>query len=147
MIRLACVALLLCAGLYAQTPQADDTDRAEIVRLEKVWNNAHVLGDADALDRLWSDDLEVAVPKMPVMNKKELVAFVRSGRMKFTVYDTSDVNIRIFGQTAIVTGGLQRKRTINGNEVNDNWRFTKVYVRGASGWHVVSFHASEAANP
>ena len=147
MIRLACVALLLWAGLYAQTPQTDDTDRAEIVRLEKVWNNAHVLGDADALDRLWSDDLEVAVPKMPVMNKKELVAFVRSGRMKFTVYDTSDVNIRIFGQTAIVTGGLQRKRTINGNEVNDNWRFTKVYVRGASGWHVVSFHASEAANP
>jgi Domain of unknown function (DUF4440) len=84
---------------------------------------------------------------MPVMNKKELVSFVRSGRMKFTVYDTSDVNIRIFGQTAIVTGGLQRKRTINGNEVNDNWRFTKVYVRGANGWRVASFHASEAANP
>jgi ketosteroid isomerase-like protein len=146
MTGLACLALLLCAGLYAQ-PQADDADRAEIVRLEKVWNNAHVLGDADALDRLWADDLEVAVPKMPVMNKKELVSFVRSGRMKFTVYDTSDVNIRIFGQTAIVTGGLQRKRTINGNEVNDNWRFTKVYVRGANGWRVASFHASEAANP
>jgi ketosteroid isomerase-like protein len=144
---LACLALLFCAGLYAQPPQADDTDRAEIVRLEKVWNNAHVLGDADALDRLWADDLEVAVPKMPVMKKKELVSFVRSGRMKFTVYDTSDVNIRIVGQTAIVTGGLQRKRTINGNEVNDKWRFTKVYVRGANGWRVASFHASEAANP
>ena len=145
MSRLAFVILSLCLASYGQTPTTD-SDRAEISRLEKLWNDAHVRGDADTLDHLWADDLEVAVPKMPVMKKTQLVAFVRSGRMKFTVYDTSDVNIRTFGQSAIVTGRLQRKRTINGNEVTDDWRFTKIYVRTENGWRVASFHASEAAN-
>jgi ketosteroid isomerase-like protein len=146
MTRLMYVALLVCAGLFGQTSQTDEADRSEIARLEKLWNDAHVRGDADALDSLWADDLEVAVPKMPVMKKLGLIAFVRSGRMKFLLYDTSDVNIRTFGQAAIVTGRLQRKRAINGNEVSDDWRFTKTYIRAASGWRVVSFHASEAAN-
>lgn len=143
MVRLALVALSFGAAVYGQMPK--DADRGEIARLERVWNEAHLRGDADTLDRLWAEDLEVAVPKMPVMKKKELVEFVRSGRMKFSAYNTSEVNIRIFGQGAIVTGRLQRKRTINGNEVADDWRFTKVYVRGANGWRVASFHASQAA--
>lgn len=31
-------------------------DLKELHRLEAVWNNAHVKGDADALDKLWSND-------------------------------------------------------------------------------------------
>lgn len=37
-------------------------DRAELSRLEETWNQAHLHGDAEALNRLWADDLEVAVP-------------------------------------------------------------------------------------
>ena len=50
--------------------------RAELARLEDVWNQAHLHGDTEALDRIWADDLEVAVPQMPIWNKAELVAFV-----------------------------------------------------------------------
>jgi len=118
-------------------------DRAELQRLETVWNQAHVKGDSATLARLWADDLEVAVPKMPVMRKGELIKFVDSGRMKFQRYETSDLNFRIYGQSAVVTGRVLRKREINGRAVEDDWRFTKVYQRTADGWRVVSFHASE----
>jgi hypothetical protein len=30
--------------------------------------------DADALDRLWADDLTVAVPAMPVLTKRDSMA-------------------------------------------------------------------------
>ena len=123
------------------------TDRQELQRLERVWNEAHTAGDAKALVRLWADDLEVAVPKMPVMKKGELTKFVESGRMKFQRYETSDLNFRVYSQSAVVTGRLQRKREINGRAVEDDWRFTKVYQRTADGWQVVSFHASEAPAP
>jgi hypothetical protein len=46
-----------------------------------------------------------------------------------------------------VSGRLQRTRLINGKELSDDWRFTKVYVREEQQWRVVSFHASEAAQP
>lgn len=118
-------------------------ERDELQRLETKWNEAHVRGDSATLSRLWADDLEVAVPKMSVMSKGELIKFVESGRMKFQRYETSDLNFRIYGQTAVVTGRVQRKREINGRAVEDDWRFTKVYQRTADAWRVVSFHASE----
>jgi hypothetical protein len=85
------------------------------------------------------------VPRMPVLTKADAVKFAPSGHMKFLRYQTSDLRIRLFENVAVVTGRLQRTHSMNGQEVSDDWRFTKVYVRSAQGWRVVTFHASEAA--
>ncbi len=99
-------------------------------------------GNSNALDALWANDLEVVVPQMPVMTKAD-----RSGRMKFLHYETSDLRVRVYANAAVVTGRLQRTRSLNGNEISDDWRFAKIYVRQSGKWRVVSFHASEAAKP
>jgi len=124
-----------------------DADVRELERLETVWNEAHEHGDADALEAIWADDLEVAVPRMPVLTRAEVAKFAHSGRMKFERYRTSDLHIRVYDNAAVVTGRLQRLRTMNGQQVSDDWRFTKTYIRQAKKWRVVSFHASEAAQP
>jgi len=144
--RLVAACPLAVVLMFAQNTPGN-ADREELQRLERVWNEAHIRGDSETLGRLWADDLEVAVPKMPVMQKGELIKFVDSGRMKFQRYETSDLNFRTYGQSAVVTGRLQRKREINGRTVEDDWRFTKVYQRTDDGWRVVSFHASEAPAP
>ncbi|HXN64980.1 MAG TPA: nuclear transport factor 2 family protein [Candidatus Acidoferrales bacterium] len=130
----------------AQT-STNDRDLRELQRLEAVWNEAHEQGNAGALEALWADDLEVAVPRMPVMTKNVALNFARTGQMKFLRYATSDLHIRVYGDAAVVTGRLQRIRAMNGKEVSDDWRFTKVYVREEQKWRVVAFHASEAAQP
>jgi hypothetical protein len=148
MRNLALMAFLLSLGIIPLAASATEAeDVAELTRLETVWNQAHVKGDAEALDRLWAEELEVAMPKMPVMTKAGALKFARSGRMKFERYETSDLKIRIYGGAAVVTGRLERSRTLNGQTVDDDWRFTKVYVRRDGQWRVVSFHASEAARP
>jgi hypothetical protein len=82
---------------------------------------------------------------MAVMSKAEALSFSRSGRMKFLHYVTSDIRIRVYGETAVVNGRLQRTRSMNGKEISDDWRFTKAHVKQAQQWRVVSFHASETA--
>lgn len=124
---------------------ADPAIQAELQRLETTWNNAHVAGDAAALDALWADELVVTVPKMPLFNKTQSLAIWRTGRMKFKKYETSDLAFRTFGDTAIVTGALVRDRSFAGKDIHDDWRFTKVYVRRDGKWRVVAWHASEAA--
>ena len=134
----------------AQSTKANPQDaavQAELERLEKVWNDAHVAGDAAALDALWADELVVTVPKMPLFNKTQSLAIWRSGKVKMKRYDTSDLAFHIMGDTAIVTGALIRERAFNGKEVRDDWRFTKVYVRRDGKWRVVAWHASDAAMP
>jgi len=145
----ASVLLLSCLSV-AQPPSAaadEARDKQELARLETVWNQAHEKGDADALAALWADDMEVAVPRMPVLTRADALSFAKSGRMKFQRYQTTDLHIRIYGDAALVTGRLQRSRTINEKQMEDDWRFTKVYVRQNGLWKVVAFHASEAAQP
>ena len=140
--------LFLLAATASATPQpSTESDTRELERLERVWNEAHEQGDADALEPLWADDMEIDVPRMPVMTRGDALKFAHSGRMKFLHYATSALRIRIYGDTAVVTGRMQRTRTLNSQQVSDDWRFTKVYVREKQGWRVVSFHASEAAAP
>ncbi len=123
----------------------DAFDLKDLYRLEIVWNDAHVKADADALDQLWANDLVVTVSSMPVMSKAEALAMVRSNRMPFSKYETSELNVRRFGNSAVVTGQLRRERSMNGKTITDNWRFTKTYVRVGGRWRVVAWHASPAA--
>ena len=119
----------------------------EFEHLEHAWNAAHRAGDAAALDRLWADDLEVAVPGMAPMTKAEALSFARTGRMRFERYESSEIKVRVYGDSAVVTGRLRRTRLLNGQTRDDDWRFTKVYSRQGGGWRVVSFHASESPQP
>src|SRR5579862_1391770 len=89
-----------------------DNDARELTHLEEVWYQAHVAGDAETLDHLLADGLEVAVPHMAVMTRAEALGFARSGRMKFLPYETSDLHIRVYGDAAVVTRQLLRTRTL-----------------------------------
>jgi ketosteroid isomerase-like protein len=152
-MKLVCCAILsvvisaLALPMRSSAQTSHDADVNELERLEAVWNEAHEHGDADALEKLWADDMEVAVPKMPVLTRADALKFARSGRMKFLSYRTSDLRVRVYDNAAVVTGRLQRRRSMSGQETSDDWRFTKTYVREAGRWRVVSFHASEAAQP
>ena len=122
-----------------------DADVATLTSLETDWNAAHVRGDAAALERMFGDDVVVLVPGMRVMTKADAVGMFTSGRMKFDRYETSETRFRVYDATAIVTGRLRRTRVVAGATVDDDWRFTKVYLRRAGRWQVVSFHASNTA--
>ena len=140
-------AILIAIALLQGSAEVskDAFDLKELYRLEAVWNDAHVKGDADTLDQLWANDLVVTVAAMPVMNKADSLAMVRSNRMPFIKYETSELNVRRFGNSAVVTGRLLRERSMNGKAIIDNWRFTKTYVMVEGRWRVVAWHASPAA--
>ena len=142
---LTAIVALLCTAAQAQAPAAaaPTQDLAPFTQLESQWNDAHLQGDAEALDRLWADELRVVVPRMTPLSKAEALSFLRSGRMKFSRYETSELGVRVYGDTAVVTGRVRRSRERAGQMVEDDWRFTKVYVRTAGAWRVVAYHASE----
>ena len=140
-----CVAAWIFATVIVQEPTSklrESADAQQLSRLENVWNDAYVRADADALDRLCADDLVVTMSDMQVLNKPQSIGILRSGKVRFQRYETSDIRIRVYDNAAVVTGRLQRTRNAHGQEANDDWRFTKVYIRRADKWQVVAWHAS-----
>ena len=146
---LAALIITTCSlsGL-ANNPQESSevsSDVAELSRLEQVWNDAYVHGNIEPLEQLFADDLVVTMTDMALLTKAQSIRLLRSGHLKFPRYQTSDIRIRVYNDAAVVTGRLQRTRTVNGNNIDDDWRFTKVYVRRAGKWQVVAWHASTNA--
>jgi hypothetical protein len=137
---------IFCLPAVANRSQQSD-DVAELSRLESVWNDAYTSGKVEPLDQLLANDLIVTMTDMATLNKAQSIGLLRSGHLKFPRYETSDIRIRVYNDAAVVTGRLQRTRTVNGNNVDDDWRFTKVYVRRSGKWQIVAWHASTSAKP
>lgn len=144
-LALTIAALALLA--WGPSPRAadDPASRDEIAKLEQAWNDAHVKGDFAALDRLLADDITILVPGMDPIDKAGAIGVFKSGRMKFTRYETTGAEIRVYGEAAIVTGRLQRTRAMGEKVVSDDWRFTKVWVRRYGAWRAVWFDAIATA--
>jgi uncharacterized protein (TIGR02246 family) len=138
------VGLLLISVTLTQAQQSK-ADNEELAKLETAWNEAHLKGDAAVLAQLWEDSLVVTVPGMAPMNKSASLAVWRSGQFKFDKYETSEIDIRVYGDAAVVTGRLLRTRTFNGRTADDNWRFTKMYIKQRGQWKVIAYHASPVA--
>ena len=147
MITMWVIAALLLADPSAGQGPEGLADKEQLVKLEEVWNQAHLRGDAGALAGLWAEDLVVIVPRMRIFSRADALAMVQSGRMGFERYETTDVQVRVYGEAALTTGRLRRTRVVGGNVMKDDWQFTKAYIRQQGQWRVVAFHASDAPAP
>ena len=136
--------LTLLTFLQPAAVSTDAADLKELYRLEDVWNTAHVKGDTEALDKLWAADLEIIIAAMRLMTKAEALEMARSNKMPFTKYETSELKVKRFRDSALVTGRLLRERVMARKTITDNWRFMKVYAMSGGRWRVTAWHASPA---
>src|SRR5439155_5333119 len=116
-LSICVVVLILIQTSVGKADHAADVQK--LTRLEKVWNDAYVRADADALEQLCADDLVVTMTDMVVLNKRSSIAILRSGKVKFERYETSDLGTHVYDRAAVVTGRLQRTRSVQGREMND----------------------------
>lgn len=143
MVALLALAL---AGTWAfalvPKPQHHEA-RHEIEQLEETFRAAMLNGDATSLSSLLADDYMGITASGTLQTKDDLLANIRSGKVHFTVLDISDRRIRFYGATALVTCRAEIEGTTPGGAVSGSFRYTRVYVRDASGvWKIVSFEAS-----
>lgn len=140
--RIATALFGLLTMILSPCLAAQEAAVQEIRRLESVWNEAHLHGDLAALDDLWSPDLTVVVPDMSPFSKAELLEMWKSVPVTFSAYTTTELQIRVFGDSAVTTGRLHRTRNFAGREKTEDWFFTKTYARLDGKWRVVAFHSS-----
>ena len=110
----------------------------EIKKLEQDRNEALVHGDAAALDRLNSADYTVVNEWGHVLTKAQILDGFKSGAIKFESREQSDLNIRVYGNTAVVIGRVVEKGTQNGKSMSPQVRFSRVYVKEKGKWVAVS---------
>jgi ketosteroid isomerase-like protein len=151
--NLAVAVLLLPAALAAAQTEngsrARDTGVQQTIRkLDGERIQAQIHADTAALDRLYADDFIGVGPSGTVRSKPQVMEDFRSGTLKFQSITTDEVEVRVYGNTAVETGRSTMGGQDNGKTVPRDTRFTRVWVKQQGRWRLVANHySSQASQP
>ncbi len=110
---------------------------AEIRRLEGELAAALVKGDLDALERLYADTLVYAHSGGQIDSKAGWLERLRSD-LRIEIYETRDVIVADFGNTAVSMGNTRQASVWKGSRSEIELRFTRVYLKDGGGWRIVA---------
>jgi ketosteroid isomerase-like protein len=130
-----------CVQSAESAPKGTDA-RDEIVRLEEERNRAILHGDFATLERMTSDDYTFITLRGELRTKSEIVKGFKSGSFKYESRQISDLNVRLYGTTAVVTGRSTQKGREDGKDYSGDYRFTRVYVQQGGRWITVALQTT-----
>lgn len=140
-MRLLTVFLLLLAPClsWAHPPltlEQADTD----------WNRLRLQGDAQTLAPLLADDWLLTHSDGRIQHKADYLQELATRQRRNTRIDNEDVQIRHYGDTAVITGTSVQAAISDGKPWEGRFRFTRVWVQRNGHWQMVASHSSRLAN-
>ena len=140
------VATLTAASAGAQGAATASVEE-QIKKMEKDRAAAVVKADVATLESLTSDDYVLINANGQVSNKAETMSNIKTGKIKLTANEVSDMKVRVYGDSAVVTGKSTAKGSINGIELKGPVMFTRVYVKKNGKWQSVAFQQTPIIAP
>lgn len=135
MKKLAIVFLFLALPCFAD-------DLADLRRLDRELVVATYTKDASWFAKHMSDDYVLVTSTGKLKPRDVLVKELATSGLEFQPYEPTEVNVRLFGDSAVITGRIVQKYTYGGDRVEADLRYTDVWVRSAAGWKNVAGQAS-----
>jgi putative cofactor-binding repeat protein len=112
----------------------------ELKSLESEWARAFVNNDAETIGRYMADDWSVISPDGNVIDKATFLGLIKSGMLTHKVMKADDLNVRVYGDTAIVTAKSTSKGKFNGQSFSELERSSDVFVKQTGQWRCVLTH-------
>ena len=127
-----------------QSTGRDHTSSVEqiIRQLDNERIQAQIGADALALDRIYAADFIGVGPSGTVRTKPQVISDFTSGTLKFQSITTDEVQVRVYGDTAVETGLSTMIGQDKGKTVPRDTRFTRVWVKQEGNWRLVANHYS-----
>jgi ketosteroid isomerase-like protein len=109
--------------------------------LENDWMNAVKDKNAEELSKIEAPDYQFIMPDGKTRGRPEDIAAMKDS--SYTEASVSGLEVRIFGNTAIVTGLAHIKGTENGKDISGDYRFTDVFVNRNGDWQAVNTESTK----
>ena len=113
-------------------------DQGVLAYMEREWNDASVKRDVAWFERNYASDMtEISSRTGALANKSQAIADVRTDKSVLQSLDLSDLNVRVEGNSAVVTG-VNRVvgRDPEGKPIDRRVRFTDVFIKRDGRWQV-----------
>jgi ketosteroid isomerase-like protein len=154
------VALVIAAalGASAQTPDtkqkppapakpADNSVEQTLMKIERDALAAVLKKDIPAFGRIFADDAVVITPDGSTQTKAQLLADLKSGDLVIESSEISDMKVRAYGDTAVVTYLTTDKGKYKSQDISGRYRWTDIFVRRGGTWQIVAGHGTPIQQP
>lgn len=132
--------LVVLAALIPGSAIADTGDQIE--QLEQQWVQAIINGDMRTFDALNANEFFYNRRGGDSFSKAAYIAFLTSGDVKVRKAVREEVTIRVYGDTAVVTGIQHVDVTLKGEDRKVDIRYLHVWINGSGGWKLVARQAT-----
>jgi ketosteroid isomerase-like protein len=151
MPRSSIVSSLLIVLLLASvdvTPQATRTTKvaesdavSEVLEMKRQYDVALMRAESGWFERAFVDDYLLILGDATTYTKSEYIRQLTSRELIWETASGQDQRVRMYGDTAVVTGRFSGKGRLNGKPFTTDERFTSVWIKRNGRWTAVSEHA------
>jgi ketosteroid isomerase-like protein len=114
----------------------------QIVDMERQSKEASLKRDSDFSVKILAEDYVAITPLGQVTTKKETISARRSGQLQYEAMNITDMVVRVYGDTAVVTARVEVRGHQLGEDFSGPYRYTRVWVRRNGQWQTVSYQAT-----
>jgi len=120
----------------------DQESIRQIIDMEHQAREASLRRDVEFSQRNLAEDYVAITPLGQVTTKQDTVSARKSGQLKYDTINVSDMVVRVYGDTAVVTARADVKGHQLGEDFSGPYRYTRVWVRRTGHWLAVSYQAT-----
>ena len=144
MKRLLLIALLAIISSAPSLAQSDA--ERDVLKLNKEYEEAIARRDATVHERLLAHDYTYTPGNGKIMGREDHMSFTKSGVVEVKSLRSEDVRVRVYGDTAVVTGVWVSVDRRAGREFAERRiRYIHVYIRREARWQIVAEQRTEVA--
>jgi Ketosteroid isomerase homolog len=111
--------------------------QGDVIKLENEFARAVTSNDVDALDGILADDWIIIDPDGSIVDKARFLGVIKSGVLSHESMESTDLRVRLYGNTAVVTGLTTTKGKFMGQDFASCERATDIFVKQTDRWRCV----------
>ena len=143
-----CIGALALADTRARATAAiteGETTADTVMQLERDWAVAIKAGDSDKVAGILADDWIEFSNDGRKLTKAQLIASVKSGRVKVESIEFGPLNVKLLGDVAVVQGSHVEETTTNGQNTSEEVIWMDVFAKRDGKWVVVRSQSAARA--
>ncbi|HML15775.1 MAG TPA: nuclear transport factor 2 family protein [Bryobacteraceae bacterium] len=140
----AILTLGLAAMALAQKPATSDSSvAAQLKQIENDWSAAQKARDTKKLEEILADQWVGIGPDAKTSDKAKAIEDVKAPGNSLDSYEMGPMDVRVFGNTAIVIGSDTEKSKDSGKDTSGKYVWTDVFIKQNGKWKAISSHSTK----
>jgi len=127
----------------AERGATEGVSAREVREVKRLYDVAQLKNDASWFERTFAEDYVWIGPDGVVVPKAEYVRDLKSHDLTWESVEAKDMEVRVYGDTAIATGRFFGKGRLRGKLLDERQRFTSVLIKRNGRWQIITEHCSK----